>query len=157
MINEIIEKVELHKSRAKCALLEIRAWGEFDSEVFENFEKIKTIDTFIYRFIKLQDMMGDKLFKIFLDEIGEYKDSMSLLDVLDKLEKFDIVDDAYSWMEYRNLRNKLTHEYPNNEQDIIDGIYIAIESFEKIEIIFDNIIQYKNSKNLKYRAKVINK
>lgn len=149
MINEIVEKVKLHKSRAKSALLEIRDWGEFDSSVFEDFEKIKTIDTFIYRFIKLQDMMGDKLFKIFLDEIGEYKDSMSLLDVLDKLEKFGIVDDAYSWMEYRNLRNKLTHEYPNNEQDIVDGIYLAIESFEKIEIIFDNIILYKNRKNLK--------
>lgn len=149
MISEIIEKVNLHKDRAKSALLEIRGWGKFDSEVFEDFEKIKTIDTFIYRFIKLQDMMGDKLFKVFLDEIGEFKDNMSLLDVLDKLEKFNIIDDAYSWMEYRNLRNKLTHEYPNNEQDIVDGIYLAIESFEKIEIIVDNIIEYKNKKNLK--------
>ncbi len=149
MINEIIEKVELHKSRAKSALLEIKTWDKFDSEVFENFEKIKTIDTFIYRFIKLQDMMGDKLFKVFLDEIGEYKDNMSLLDILDKLEKFDIVDDAYAWMEYRSLRNKLTHEYLNNEQDIVDGIYLAIESFEKIEIIFQNIVDYKNRKNLK--------
>ena len=88
-------------------------------------------------------MMGDKLFKIFLDEIGEYKDDMSLLDVLDKLEKFNIVDDAYSWMEYRKLRNKLTHEYPNNEQDIVDGIYLAIETFEKIETIFDKIVEYR--------------
>lgn len=46
MINEIIEKVELHKSRAKHALLQIKDWGKFDSEVFEDFEKIKTIDTF---------------------------------------------------------------------------------------------------------------
>lgn len=149
MINDIIEKVELHKSRAKYALLEIKTWSEFSSEVFDDFEKIKTIDTFIYRFIKLQDMMGDKLFKVFLDELGEYKDTMSLLDVLDKLEKFEIIDDAHSWMEYRNLRNKLTHEYPNNEQDIVDGIYLAIESFEKIEIVFDAIIQYKNKRNLK--------
>lgn len=149
MIGEIIEKVQLHQNRAKSALVEIKGWGEFDCEVYEDFEKIKTIDTFIYRFIKFQDMMGDKLFKIFLDEIGEYKDNMSLLDVLDKLEKFDIVSDAYSWMEFRNLRNKLTHEYPNNEQDIIDGIYLAMDAFEKIEIILDNIIQYKNLKNLK--------
>jgi len=146
MISEIIEKVEIHKSRAKSALLEIKSWSVFDSDVFEDFEKIKTIDTFIYRFIKLQDMMGDKLFKIFLDEIGEYKDNMSLLDVLDKLEKFDIIDDSYSWMEYRKLRNKLTHEYPNNEQDIVDGIYLAIEAFEKIEAILNNIIEYKNRK-----------
>lgn len=149
MINDIIEKVELHKSRAKKALSEIKSWPSLNSDLFEDFEKIKTIDTFIYRFIKLQDMMGDKLFKIFLDEIGEYKDNMSLLDVLDKLEKFEIINDSYEWMEYRNLRNKLTHEYPNNEADIIEGIQLAVTVFEKIEIIFENIVDYKNKKNLK--------
>lgn len=144
MINDILAKIDLHKKRAKAALNEIKAWSYLDSEIFENFEKIKTIDTFIYRFIKLQDMMGEKLFKIFLDEIGEYKDSMSLLDMLDKLEKFEIIDDSIKWMEYRKLRNKLTHEYPNNEQDIIDGIVLAIEVFREIEIILENIVQYRN-------------
>jgi len=149
MINDIIKKVLLHKSRAKGALTEIKNWSSLSSEIFEDFEKIKTIDTFIYRFIKLQDMMGDKLFKIFLDEIGEYKDNMSLLDVLDKLEKFGIVEDAYSWMEYRTLRNKLTHEYPNNEEDVIEGIYLAMDAFEKMENILNNIINYKNDKGIK--------
>lgn len=149
MISESIEKVNLHRKRLKSALLEIKNWVEMDCSVFEDFEKIKTIDTFIYRFIKLQDLMGEKLFKLFLDEIGEYKDNMSLLDVLDKLEKFEIISHAYEWMEYRQLRNKLTHEYPNNEQDIIDGIYLAIEVFDKIETILNNIIEYKNRKDLK--------
>ena len=146
MINDILAKVELHKKRAKCALEEIIVWEHLDSEIFEDFEKIKTIDTFIYRFIKLQDIMGEKLFKVFLDEIGEYQDSMSLLDVLDKLEKFNIIDNSFEWMEYRKLRNKLTHEYPNNEQDVIDGIKIAIEVFTKIELILENIIRYKNKR-----------
>jgi len=146
MINDILAKVELHKKRAKCALEEIILWEHLDSEIFEDFEKIKTIDTFIYRFIKLQDIMGEKLFKFFLDEIGEYQDSMSLLDVVDKLEKFNIIDNSFEWMEYRKLRNKLTHEYPNNEQDVIDGIKIAIEVFTKIELILENIIRYKNKR-----------
>lgn len=55
-------------------------------------------------------------------------ENMSLLDVLDKLE---IIEDTYIWMEFRTLRNKLTHEYPNNEE----GIYLAIDAFEKIETI----------------------
>ncbi len=149
MIEEIIQKVNLHKNRAKMALVEIKAWESLDCEMFEDFEKIKTVDTFIYRFIKLQDLMGEKLFKIFLDEIGEYKDTMSLLDMLDKLEKFEIIEDAYAWMEYRKLRNKLTHEYPNNEQDIVDGIYLAMEVFDKIEAILNQIVEYKNDKGLK--------
>ena len=143
MINDIIEKVNLHRGRCKMALLEIKQWEILDCEIFEDFEKIKTIDTFIYRFIKLQDIMGEKLFKIFLENIGEYKNNMSLLDVVDKLEKFEIIDNSYKWMEYRILRNKLTHEYPNNEQDIIDGIILAMDVFVEIEAIIDKIIQYK--------------
>ncbi len=148
MINEIIDKVNLHKKRAKLALEEIKKWDELDSGIFEDFEKIKTIDTFIYRFIKLQDIMGEKLFKTFLDSIGEYKDNMSLLDVLDKLEKFEIISDANKWMEYRKLRNELTHEYPNNENDVIDGIKIAMDFFNEIEDIFNNIINYLSKKGL---------
>lgn len=146
MINEILEKVDLHKRRCKSALLEIKEWEELDIDIFEDFEKIKTIDTFIYRFIKLQDIVGEKLFKIFLDEIGEYKDNMSLLDMVDKLEKFEIIDDAHKWIEYRKLRNKLTHEYPNNEQDIVEGICLAMDVFVEIEKIINNIINYNKGR-----------
>jgi uncharacterized protein YutE (UPF0331/DUF86 family) len=146
MIDDILDKVNLHKKRAKFALHEIQEWESLDSEIFEDFEKIKTVDSFIYRFIKLQDIMGEKLFKVFLDEIGEYKDSMSLLDVLDKLEKFQIIEDASKWMEYRKLRNQLTHEYPNNEEDVVEGIKLAISVFEEIEQILKNIVEYRSSK-----------
>ena len=149
MIDDIIDKVNLHKNRAKNALLELKSWKNINCDIFEDFEKIKVVDTFIYRFIKLQDLMGDKLFKIFLDEIGEYKDSMSLIDVVDKLEKFKIIDDASRWLEYRKLRNKLTHEYPNNEEEIIEGIYLAMEAFLHIQQVLENIIQYKKSRGLK--------
>ena len=149
MINDVIAKVNLHKSRAKLALEEILNFEDgLSSDIFEDFQKIKTVDTFIYRFIKLQDMMGDKLFRIFLELLGEYKDDMSLLDVLDKLEKLGLLDDASKWMEYRKLRNKLTHEYPNNEDEVIEGIAIAIEVYSEIDEIFCNIKNYIKSKNL---------
>ncbi len=86
--------------------------------------------------------MGEKLFKVFLDDIGEYRDNMSLLDVLDKLEKFEIIDNANKWFEYRKLRNQLTHEYPNDEDEIIDGIKIAIDVFYEIETILRSIEKY---------------
>lgn len=40
MINEIIEKIQLHMSRAKKALLEIENWDNLGCEIFEDFEKI---------------------------------------------------------------------------------------------------------------------
>lgn len=150
MIDDIIKKIELHRDRAKLALSEIEEFEELSSDIFEDFEKIKTIDTFIYRFIKFQDMMGDKLFKQFLNELGEYRDSMPLIEVLDKLEKFQIIDNSNSWMEYRKLRNILTHEYPNNESDIIEGIKISIKVFYEIDSTFERVKSYiKNLKEAK--------
>ena len=146
MINDIVSKVNLHKSRLQLALKEIGEWDSIDSDIFKDFEKIKVIDTFIYRFIKLQDIIGEKLFKVFLNDIGEYRDNMSLLDVLDKLEKFEIVDSANRWIEYRKLRNQLTHEYPNNEDEIIDGIKIAIDVYYEIETVLNNIYNYIDSR-----------
>jgi hypothetical protein len=148
MIQETLEKVHLHLKRAKSAMNEIKGWNGIDAGVFDDFEKIKTIDTFIYRFIKLQDMMGEKLFRIFLDEIGEYKDSMSLLDILDKLEKLEIIENGEDWMTYRKLRNKLTHEYPSNENEIVEGIKLSIEVFGEIEKILGNIESYKERRKL---------
>jgi len=142
-MEDILIKIELHRERAKRAVLEIQEWEVLDSNIFTDFDKIKTVDSFIYRFIKLQDMMGEKLFRYFLDEIGEYRDDMSLIDILDKLEKFKIIESAKEWMYYIKLRNKLTHEYPNNEDDIIEGIEIAITAFEKIEKILSRIEKYR--------------
>lgn len=51
--------------------------------------------------------MGDKLFKEFLKSVGEFKDSTSLIDVLDELE---IIDNSDKWIEFRILKNKLTHK-----------------------------------------------
>jgi hypothetical protein len=148
MIGEILEKIRLHQKRATSSMNEICEWESIDSNIFEDFEKVKTVDTFIYRFIKMQDLIGDKLFRVFLDAIGEYKDNMSLLDVLDKLEKLEIIPDSQEWMIYRKLRNKLTHEYPNNEDEIIEGIKVSMEVFSDIETILTNIESYKNSHKL---------
>lgn len=65
MINDILKKTELHITRAKSTLKEIKSWDNINIEVFENTEKIKTIDAFIYRFVKLQNYMDSKLFRVF--------------------------------------------------------------------------------------------
>ena len=149
MINDILQKVNLHLSRAKQARQEIKSFkNKLNTESFNDFNTVKTIDSFIYRFIKLQDMMGDKLFRVFLDLLGEYKDSMSLLDVLDKLEKLNIIESSSNWMQYRGLRNKLTHEYPSNEDEIVEGIEVALDVFVEIEKIFIDIQKYVDDKGL---------
>lgn len=148
MIKDVLEITNIHLKRAKSFLKEIENFGEISSDTFEDYEKIKVIDSFIYRFVKLQDSMGERLFKYFLDLIGEYRDNMSLIDVLDKLEKLEIINNSKDWMNYRKIRNKLTHEYPNNYDELIDGIKLSMSAFYEIEKIYVNIFNYIDSRNL---------
>ncbi len=42
-------------------------------------------------------------------------------------------------MNYREIRNILTHEYPDNEDEIIEGIKLALDAYKEIKNIYDNI------------------
>ncbi|MDC7221296.1 MAG: hypothetical protein PQJ59_15275 [Spirochaetales bacterium] len=148
MIRDIITQIELLFNRANIAYDEIIEWGELNPAVYTDFEKVKTIDSFIFRFIKIQDQIGNRLFKSFLNGLGDYMDSMSLLDVLDKLEKLEIIDSSFEWMENRKLRNTLTHEYPDNEAEIIEGIIRALDAYNEMAKVFQKIKKITIKRNL---------
>lgn len=147
MLKESLDTSYLHLTRANDNYQEMLEFV-IDASVYEDKEKIKTIDAFIFRFIKLQDFMGDKLFKTLLKSVGEYKDNMALIDCLDKLEKLDIIETADQWMNYRLIRNKLTHEYSSNQQEMLAGIQLAMLYFKEIKNILEAINRYVQEKKL---------
>jgi len=147
VLNEVIETSYLHLNRAKDNYNEMIEFS-IDQTIYQDKEKIKTIDAFIFRFIKLQDFMGEKLFKEVLKSVGEYKDNMALIDCLDKLEKLEIIAQADQWMNYRAIRNKLTHEYSTNQEEMISGIQLAMVYFSEINILLNNINTYLQEKKI---------
>lgn len=70
-------------------------------------------DQFIYRFSKLQDTIGGKLVKSFMEMQGESSDQ-PFLDLLNALERIEILK-TETWFELRKLRNSIAHEYANEE------------------------------------------
>lgn len=79
-------------------------------------EELLLLELLTSRFAKLQDFMGAKLFSLFLESTGEVTDEMTFLDKIHKLEKLNIVDNADDWMMMRQVRNHLSHEYPDQPQ-----------------------------------------
>ncbi len=149
MIVETIQTVELHLMRANATHKELtRFVNTLSVDDLSDDEKVKVIDAFLFRFIKIQDLMGNKLFRQALDVIGEYQDYMSMLDVLDRMEKLGLIVSADQWMDYRNLRNVLAHEYPDNEDDIIEGIKTATQVFVAMESGFRHVIAYLEERKL---------
>jgi len=143
MISETFQTLDLHIDRANRAYDEVVHFADgLNAQVMDDFDKVKVIDSFIFRFIKIQDLMGNKLFKEILDALGEYQVSMSMLDVLDRLEQLELLHSAEQWMDYRNLRNLLTHEYPDNRDEVLEGIKVALKVFPEIKSIQSNMRVY---------------
>jgi len=146
ILEENLKVSHLHLERLKILTVDILQNNMLES--LEDFEAIKTIDAFVYRFVKLQDYMGQKLFKNLLKSLGEDYDSLSFLDILDKLEKLGIIPKADEWIQIRTLRNKLTHEYPDNISLVKDEIILAIEKIRNFEEVLRVISSYVKNKKL---------
>jgi hypothetical protein len=148
MIEDAIRISEIHLDRLKKALEEIKELGNIESIDLNDFEVIKTVDTFVFRFMKLQDYVGNRLFKAFLITVGDYADTMSFVDVLDKLEKLGIVSSTEEWLKIRKLRNKLAHEYPDELEEIKEDLKEAINYAEVLEQTIERIKNYLKDRNL---------
>jgi len=73
------------------------------------------------RFARMSDMILQKLFRG-LDRI-ELEDSGTLLDALNRAEKRGLVDSAAGFLEIRELRNEIAHEYAQEKLgDLFDAV-----------------------------------
>ena len=85
-------------------------------------EELSYFDQFIFRFTKLQDCMGNKLFKYILESLAENTRELSLIDMVAKAEQLNIIESAETWFTLRLIRNKLAHEYLFNTEEILAGL-----------------------------------
>ena len=99
----------------------------------------------IFRFSKLQDLIGAKIFRAYLDYSGFETASKTFFDILKEIEKENIID-IDTWDELRKLRNSIAHEYPQEEDEILESINlflskcdILIQTAKKLERNFHEI------------------
>jgi len=91
----------------------------------QNIEKF-AINALIFRFSKLQDLIGSKIFRAFL-EFNKYDtQDKSFLELLKEIEKEGIVD-IDTWDEFRKVRNTIAHEYPGEEEEALEAIALLIK------------------------------
>jgi len=113
----------------------------FDQKSYQSIlasnQNLAYSDQVIYRFSKLQDVMGAKLFKALLLYQGENIDR-PFLDILNSLERMNIID-VEEWFEIRDLRNEIAHDYEDNEQIAIEILNSIYELKQELENIINNI------------------
>jgi len=121
---------------------------EISEELFEDKEKRRIISSFLFNFLKIQDMLGAKFFKELLYELREIEEKhLPMLDILYKLERLKIIEDIEEWDEIREVRNFITHEYPLSESRV-NTLKKAIFYYPKMKEIYLEAKNYLKSKGL---------
>jgi hypothetical protein len=104
-------------------------------------EESSFVDQMIFRFSKLQDTMGEKLFPALLEIMGEEVKSKPFIDRLNRIEELGLVY-KNEWMDLRKDRNEIAHEYSFNKDEVVDGINTIYNALNKLLSIYDTFYNY---------------
>ena len=115
-------------------------------QVIERLDALAYCDQIIYRFSKLQDTMGAKLFKALLLYQGENIDK-PFLDLLNRLERMEIIN-VDEWFEIRDLRNEISHEYEENERVAVEILNTIYRLKDELKAVLDRIEKVVKRENI---------
>lgn len=104
------------------------------------------VEAFSSRFSRYQDTLGDKLFPLWLDLVGEKQNTF--LDNLNRLEKLGIIDSAEVWLQLRGLRNKMVHEYIESHELLASSLNQAAAHIAFLQASMDRVLLDLNNRGL---------
>ena len=141
-LEQTLNECKRHKLRLNSAYSKMSEFMPLTPERYKQLtdDEIEHIDQFLYRFAKLQDAIGLRLFKNVMHFLGETTESKSFIDIFNRLEQLGITDDFENWLKLRTIRNELAHEYDDD----------PVENAEEINKIYgmkDNLCGYFDKVN----------
>ena len=129
-----IEVANIHEGRLKNALDYLGKLFPMDEKKFSELSKedYAFLDVMAIRYAKLQDLIGSKIFYLFLEVIAEPVDNSRFLDVLARLEKVGVLPSMNFWLDLRTIRNTIAHEYPNQPNLLIQHMNRLYDASQKL-------------------------
>ena len=115
----ILRECGIHARRLEHARGVCDPWFPLNGVSYSNLtdDQIAHVDQLIYRFTKLQDALGAKLFPLIAGHLREDADTMTVIDKLAQLERAHAIEDAERWQELQELRNQLAHDYEDDAEN----------------------------------------
>jgi hypothetical protein len=143
-LNEALQLCTIHCQRMSFAWSKVENYFPLDTEKYSHLlpEELSFIDQLIFRFSKLQDSMGGKLFPTLLHYLGEEVKGKPFIDQLAKLEELNIIPSGTDWLLLRETRNIVTHEYPFITEEVIQGLNLLNKHYRLIMAIWRQVEKY---------------
>ena len=142
MVKNQLNKVKSHYKALKEYRGAIEEMGfNYSIDEYSNLNTYQKalLDAYLKRFASLQDYLGAKVFKSLLDISGISYSKMS--EVLVLIEKEEIIN-LDRWIEFRNIRNNLEHEYPDELIDALKDLKFCIDVFDELEDIVFRVFDF---------------
>lgn len=99
-------------------------------------DEIEHIDQFLFRFAKLQDAIGQRLFKSILLFLQEDVEGVPFVDILSKLEKLHLIESSTQWQMLREVRNEIAHQYDDAPELAAQALNTIFDSKVLLESIY---------------------
>lgn len=127
-----LQEATIHIDRLLDILPILKAIYPLDKQTLESLtlENKDKLDVLAFRFAKLQDLLGVKIFREYLSILHYPVEDKNFLELLKELDKENIVDivDIDIWSELRGVRNSISHDYPFEEDEKLEAINYLIKN-----------------------------
>lgn len=143
-LQETIIICDLHCQRMTFAFESVKKYFPLSETVFSRLSPIEMalFDQLIYRFSKLQDSMGSRLFKQLLLLLEEDISGLPFIDILHKMEKLNLINNSKDWISLRQTRNTISHEYPFYQEIQMEELNLLPDEIEKLVDIWLKLKDY---------------
>lgn len=132
---EIYLKIaQIHIERIRFALNKIAHLRPFIDISIATLsgEEVSFVELATSRFGKLQDLIGAKIFPLLLKIVREDQQRFTFIDRLNKLEQLNFITDAHAWLAMKDMRNHITHEYPDEPEMLAKCLNDVLEQTDKL-------------------------
>lgn len=147
-VEKYINECEKHKIRVEKSHAKVNAIFPLSASRYEQLsdEEIEAIDQYLFRFSKLQDTLGQKLFKLIISEYVEDINQLTFLDILNHLEKIDILETSV-WKRLRDVRNNIAHQYDDEPQEMAEALNNIFAYKDALLAVFSSVDNFYKKKN----------
>lgn len=143
-LKESVKLCDVHHERMFYAYGKVRHKFPLTEASYERLSKdeLSYLDQLIFRFSKLQDSMGRRIFPDLLEALGEDVYDKPFIDKLNLLERLELLEDHKTWLNLRETSNLVTHEYPIEPSEIIEGLNDLAQGVETLSGIWEYLRSY---------------
>lgn len=133
---QILEESDLHLLALHEAMARIPAPLTPDHFKVRDPDLVAARDQFAYRFSKLRDVMSIQLFRACaVEELHEPFEERPFIDILNLLERYQVIPSVTRWQLIREMRNQVTHEYAMEVEELIAAITQAFAMVDEMQQI----------------------